>query len=160
WFEAPPCYMYHTINAYEEDGEIVLTGCRIDNPLPPKGERRSDEGKPVTTLEILELVPFMHRWRFNLESGAVREEALHDVLPEFPTMNRAILGRKTRYSYNPRMAERPVLCFDGVIKYDVEASRSETYTYGPGRFGGEVAFAPRPGGAAEDDGWVLTFTYD
>src|SRR5262249_21887894 len=92
--------------------------------------------------------------------GAVREEALDDVLSEFPTMNRAMLGRKTRYSYNPRMAQRPVLSFDGVIKYDAETGRSETYAYGPGRFGGEVAFAPRRGGASEDDGWVLTFTYD
>ena len=33
WFEAEPCYMYHTINAWEAGDEIVLVGCRIENPL-------------------------------------------------------------------------------------------------------------------------------
>ena len=33
WFEAESCYMYHTINAWESGDEIVLVGCRIENPL-------------------------------------------------------------------------------------------------------------------------------
>ena len=35
-----------------------------------------------------------------------------------------------------------------------------TAVHGPGRTGGEAVFAPRPGGKAEDDGWLLTFVYD
>ena len=33
WFEASPCYMYHTVNAWEQGDEIVLLGCKIVNPL-------------------------------------------------------------------------------------------------------------------------------
>jgi carotenoid cleavage dioxygenase len=157
WLETSPCYMYHTINAYEEGSEIVLTGCRIENPMPSAPGAASGT---TATLDILELVPFMHRFRLDLSTGTIREEALDDVPSEFARMNSTRLGQKTRYSYNPRIAPRPTLLFDGIIKYDAETGRSETYAYGKGRYGGEVVFASRPGGAAEDDGWIVTFTYD
>lgn len=157
WLETAPCYMYHTINAYEEGDEIVLTGCRIEDPLPARPTLASGT---TATIDILELVPYMHRWRLDLSRGQVREEQLDDVTSEFPRMNSGRLGRKTRYSYNPRIAPRATLLFDGVIKYDAEKGRSETYAYGPGRFGGEVVFAERPGATEEDDGWIVTFTYD
>ena len=38
WFEAETCYMYHTINAWESGDEIVLVGCRIENPLAAEDE--------------------------------------------------------------------------------------------------------------------------
>ncbi|MCA9772967.1 MAG: carotenoid oxygenase family protein [Myxococcales bacterium] len=75
WFEAESCYMYHTINAYEEGDEIVLTGCRIDNPVPGDRNKWRDD---VASLEILQLVPYLHRWHFNLKTGEVREEQLDD----------------------------------------------------------------------------------
>lgn len=157
WFEAPPCYVYHTINAYEEGSKIVLTGCRIEDPLPGPSRARRET---TPTIDILELTPFMHRWHIDLAAGTVREEALDDVPSEFPRMNSARLGQKTRYSYNCRLAPQPTLLFDGVIKYDAETGRSETYAYEKGRYGGEVVFAPRPGGTDEDDGYLVTFTQD
>ncbi|MBZ0253582.1 MAG: carotenoid oxygenase family protein, partial [Candidatus Methylomirabilis sp.] len=155
WFETSPCYMYHTINAYEDGDEIVLTGCRIDNPLPD-----APAGPEVATLEILQLVPYFWRWRFNLKTGAVKEEQLDDAPSEFPRMNNRLLGRRTRYSYNPRVAPKSTLLFDAVIKYDADAGRASTYEYGNEVYGGEVVFAPDPKGTAEDDGWLVTFTYD
>jgi carotenoid cleavage dioxygenase-like enzyme len=29
WFEAPACFVYHTLNAYEDGDEVVLTACRM-----------------------------------------------------------------------------------------------------------------------------------
>ena len=34
WFEANPCYIYHTINCWEEGDEIVMDCCVNDNPTP------------------------------------------------------------------------------------------------------------------------------
>ena len=152
WFEAEPCYMYHTINAWESGDEVVLVGCRIDNPLAAV-----DDGGAVPHIDVLRLEPYLHEWRFDLKTGAVRERALDDVMTEFPRMNNQRLGRPTRYSYNPRIAAEPALLFDGFVKYDTEAGTSETHEYGAGRFGGETVFAPRVGAKAEDDGYVLTF---
>ncbi len=159
WFEASPCYMYHTINAWEDGDRIVLVGCKIDNPLA------GDPGNPVGGVEVptigfLRLEPRLHRWTFNLVTGAVKEERLDDTLGEFPRIDGRRLGRRSRYSYNPRLAPAPTLLFNAVTKYDLDTGRSSVHRYPAGRYGGEVVFAPRTGGAAEDDGYLLTFVAD
>jgi carotenoid cleavage dioxygenase-like enzyme len=151
WFEAESCYMYHTINAWESGDEVVLVGCRIENPL-------ADDGDAVVPhIDVLRLEPYLHEWRFNLVTGAVHERALDDVMTEFPRMNNQWLGRPTRYAYSPRIAEEPTLLFDGFVKYDTDTGLGTAHGYGDGRFGGETVFAPRRGATAEDDGYVLTF---
>jgi carotenoid cleavage dioxygenase len=52
---------------------------------------------------------------------------------------------------------RPRLLLDGLIKYDLETGSSQVHDFGRGRFGGDSAFAPRPGGTAEDDGLVTDY---
>lgn len=156
WFEADPCYIYHTINAWEEGDEVVLLACRVQNPMP---RQRGWDGK-IPRLYFLELQPFLYRWRFNLRTGQVKEEQLDDVASEFPRMNDDLLGVKTRYSYNPRFAPEPTLLFDGLIKYDTDEQTSTTWEFAPGHFGSEPVFAPRPGATAEDDGWVISFQYN
>jgi carotenoid cleavage dioxygenase len=156
WFEAAPCYMYHTINAWEDGDEIVLVGCRIEDPLP----ERPNPSRPLPRLDLLELEPYLHRWRLHLGTGAVREERLDDVPTEFPRMDNRRLGRPSRYAYNPRIARRHELLFDGVVKYDTERGASTTFGWGEGRYGGETVFAPRVGSAGEDDGYLVTFVHD
>jgi carotenoid cleavage dioxygenase-like enzyme len=152
WFESPPCYVFHTLNAYEEGDEVVLVACHMsstsvlmDEPTPSE----TDGDKPR-----------LYRWRFNLKTGSVREEALDESLSEFPRMNEQYTGRAMRYGYTARMAAEPVPLFDGLIKYDFNNSTSQTHEFGAGRYGGEAVFVPRPGATAEDDGWLLTFVYD
>jgi carotenoid cleavage dioxygenase-like enzyme len=156
WFEVSPFFMYHTINAWEEGDEVVLVGCKIDNPLtldptaPPQPEH-------VPSLGMLRLEPYLHRWRLNMKTGEAKEQTLDDRYTEFPRMNNLRLGERTRYSYNPRVAPASTLLFDGFIKYDLEKDSSEVYEYPAGWYGGETCFAPAMGGSAEDDGYIVTF---
>src|SRR5262249_1269531 len=69
-------------------------------------------------------------------------------------------GRQSRYAYNVHISSEPTLLFDGLVKYDTLTGRSETHWFGPGRYGSEAPFAPRPNPRAEDDGYLLTFVYD
>ena len=152
WFEAAPCYVFHTVNAYEEGEEVVLIACRMNgttvlNASDNAGERNSD-------------IPQMHRWRFNLSTGAVVEEQVDDIPSEFPSVNEQRLGRPTRYGYAARTAPGSMPLFDGFIKYDLLTGSSQTHEFGSGRYGGEGVFVPRPGATAEDDGWLLTFVHD
>ncbi|MBI2421479.1 MAG: carotenoid oxygenase family protein [Candidatus Hydrogenedentes bacterium] len=156
WFEAAPFYMYHTINAYEEGDEIVLVGCRIDNPIPESRENPLRRAR----LTFLELHPLLHRWRINLVTGTVKEESLDDVASEFPRTNDRLLGAAQRYSYNPRIAREPQLLFDGLIKYDTTTGASWTCDYGPRRWGGEAVFVPRAGATEEDAGYCMNFVYN
>jgi carotenoid cleavage dioxygenase-like enzyme len=147
WFEAPPCYIYHTINAWEE------TNAAGQNVI------HSEEAH-IPRLTFLRLHPFLTRWAFNLDTGAVTEDQLDDVPTEFPRMNDQFLSRPSRYGYHPRIAREPTLLFDGFIKYDLESGTHRPHSWGPDCVGGETVFVPREGGVDEDDGWVVTFVTD
>jgi carotenoid cleavage dioxygenase-like enzyme len=157
WFDVTPFYMYHTINAWEEGERVVLIGCKIEAPFVGDPENPARE---VPAIGFLRLEPNLYRWDIDLVTGAVKETRIDDVLTEFPRMDNRALGRKTRYSYNPKLAAGPTLLFEGVVKYDLESGRSATHVYPTGQFGGEVVFAPRVGSTGEDDGYLVTFVVD
>ena len=156
WFEAKPCYMYHTINAWEEGDEIIMDCCRVNHPAPPPGA--------VTRLEkmlgYLRLDAQIYRYRFNLRTGQTIEEELDDLNTEFPSMNSAVLGRKSRYAYNVSITADRTLLFDGLVKYDTERGTSQRFAFGDGRYGSEAPFAPLENATSEDDGYLLSFLYD
>jgi carotenoid cleavage dioxygenase len=158
WFSASPCYMYHTINAWEEAGDVVLVGCKIENPLQGDPDNAKTE-RVIPTIGHLRLEPYLYRWRFHLESGRVTEDKLDDIPAEFPRMNDGWLGRKTRYSYLGRIAPLPQFQFDAVIKHDTDGA-TKIHEHPRGWYGGEVAFAPRVGAKGEDDGYLCTYVID
>ncbi len=152
WFESPACYVFHTLNAYEEGDEVVLVACRMSSTtvLVSQDTQPDPDGD----------IPRLHRWRFNLKTGAVREEMLDDVSAEFPRINEQLLGRKTRYGYAAKSANSPTPLFGGLIKYDLSTGKSQIHEFGYGRYGGEAVFVPRSSAKAEDEGWLVTFIHD
>ncbi|MBW4645652.1 MAG: carotenoid oxygenase family protein [Goleter apudmare HA4340-LM2] len=152
WFESVPCYVFHTLNAYEAGDEVVLIACRMSST----NVLAIDDTQPDPDANI----PRLHQWRFNLKTGKVSEQRLDDVAGEFPRINENFLGQKTRYGYIGKAAPTPLPLFDGVIKYDLSNGTSQTHEFGKGRYGGEAVFAPRPGATDEDDGWLITFVRD
>ncbi len=156
WFEASPCFMYHTINAWEEGDEIVLIGCKTLNPLAADPSNPPARGA-APVLGHLRLEPVFHRWRFDLRTGATKEETLDDVSTEFPRMDNRALGTKSRWSYHGRFAGAESMLFDACVKYDAGNGSSKAHAYPKGWYGGETAFAPRIGSRAEDDGYLVTF---
>jgi len=153
WFEAEPCYTYHSINAYEAGDELVLVACRVRDPIPAKRSSRED----IARLDNIELVPELYEWRMNLRTGALSERQLDDLATEFPKTNETRQGTKLRYSYNPRLSPRSELMFDALVKYDLSSGAKTTWEAPRGWYVGEASFAPRPGAVEEDDGWLVTF---
>lgn len=152
WFEAPACYVFHTLNAYEEGEEVVLIACRMSstNVLVNDRSFKDPEGD----------IPRLHRWRFNLSKGTVQEENLEPTPSEFPALNDLWLGHPTRYGYTAQMAEAETPLFEGVIKHDFREKTSQFHGFGEGRYGSDPSFVPRPDATAEDDGWLLTLIHD
>ena len=152
WFESPPCFVFHTLNAYEDGDEVVLLACRMSYTSvlmadPTPGETEGEFAR-------------LYRWRFNLKTGTVQEEALDDRSSDFPRLNEQFMGRSHRYGYTAKTAPTPMPVFDGLIKYDLNSGSSETHEFGQQRFGGEAVFVPQPGATDEDAGWLITFVYD
>ena len=139
-------------SAHERGHRIELVACRIEDMIP---EVPDDSGR-TARLDSIHLVPHLYRWTLDLETGEVHGEQLDDRATEFPRANPNSWTRAARYSYNPHIAPRAALSFDGLIKYDQDTGGSEHRSYPSGWLGGEAVFAPRPGASEEDDGWVLT----
>ena len=156
WFEAAPCYIYHSINAWEEGDEVILDVCRVKQPKPlPAG------ASPLAKmLGYLRLDAHVHRYRFDLRRGTTSEESLDDDNCEFPSIRLDRMGRASRYSYNMHISPEKTLLFDGITKFDSHEARGETHWFGEGRWGSEAPFAARPGSSSEDDGYLISYVYD
>jgi carotenoid cleavage dioxygenase len=157
WFEAEPCYIYHVVNSWEEDDSIVMDACRVVDP----GARPQGDGPLARMLATLRLDARLHRYRFDLRTGATREERIDEHNAEFPSIDASRMGRPTRYAYLPRIAaDAPTLLFDAILKIDTLSGRVETHAFGPGRYCSESPFAPRVGARGEDDGYVVCFVHE
>ena len=157
WFEAPSCYVFHTLNAYEDGDDIVLIACRTGSTNVLGASPDAHEGD---NRQVGNDVPLLYQWRFNLKTGAVQEQTLDDRACEFPRINEQYLGRPSRYGYAGKSAPTTMPKFDGLLKFDLDNGSAQAHSFGTGRYGGEGVFVPRPGATAEDDGWLMTFVHD
>lgn len=161
WFTTDPCYVFHVLNAFEEDDTVVLDACWLPSvDLANLGERTEE---PIAVRERQGPAKnHLHRWRFNLRTGRVRHEPLDDTDTDFPRINEALVGRRNRFGYTARFVRdrwgRPLA--DALVKYDLATGRALHHAFGRGRTGGEGVFVPRPNASEEDDGYVMTFVYD
>jgi carotenoid cleavage dioxygenase-like enzyme len=156
WFELPASYVYHACGAFEQGDEIVMFGCKVDDLIPevPSAD------PSIARMDVIELVPYLCRWTFNLRTGAASCTQLDDRATEFPRIRDDRWTFQNRYSYNPTIAPDTALSFDGVLKYDLVAGTSTEHRWPAGHRSGEVVFAPDPAGSAEDDGWLVTIVTD
>ncbi|MGL4553642.1 MAG: carotenoid oxygenase family protein [Gemmataceae bacterium] len=148
WFDAEPCYVFHTFNAHDDGDAVVLLGCRMTS-FP-------SEIKPPSRMTARELKESAtpYRWRFDLKTGKTTEGPIDDVAADFPRVNDALAGRATRFGYAMRLS------MDAVHKYDFERKTTSAHAFGRGRLGGEPVFVPRPGATGEDDGWLVAYVHD
>jgi len=159
WFEAKPTYVLHWINAYEDGDEVVLDGFFQHNPQPSLSGATTYYERISRFLSLDQMQARAHRWRFNLATGATREEDLSDRIMEFGTINGRHGGRRYRYAYNMTAPPGRFL-FNGLVKHDLERGSEEHYAFADGIFASETPMAPRLGSSAEDDGYLLTFVTD
>eukprot|EP00742_Colponemidia_sp_Colp-10_P006969 GILJ01007478.1.p1 GENE.GILJ01007478.1~~GILJ01007478.1.p1 ORF type:complete len:523 (-),score=66.35 GILJ01007478.1:171-1739(-) len=161
WFESGSCYVFHTLNAYEEevtqeDGSksivVVLYGCRA---------ARTDAFFSSVAGGVDEdYTPRLYRWGFNMSTGEVTEEEISPFYAEFPTINENLMGRRNRYAYAAWMSDRIELASKGILKFDLQTNSVTKLEYGENLSGGEAVFVSRVGAQDEDDGYLAGFVYD
>lgn len=160
WFEAEPTYVLHFLNAYEEGDELVMEGYFQEHPVPgPHPDAPEGLERMMAFLDNHLLKPRLHRWRFNLETGATSEQRIDDKVLEFGTINQRYAGRKHRYVYSS-VSKPGWFLFSGLCKHDVRTGDSWCVEFGAERYGSEPGFAPRVGAQSEDDGYIVTFVTD
>lgn len=152
WFEVEPCYIFHTMNAHEENGAVVVDACRSSEMWREAGDMQGGGGQQT-----------LHRFTLDLASGAVREETLDERGMEFPRIADARVGRKNRYGYTVQFAPASdgSPSFAGHLKFDFQSGKAESHNYGAQCVAGEPVFAAAPGADSDsDEGFVLSYLHD
>ncbi|KAG7948320.1 hypothetical protein I3843_13G003700 [Carya illinoinensis] len=166
WFELPNCFIFHNANAWEEEDEVVLITCRLENPNLDMVSGNIKENLENFCNELYEM-------RFNMKTGLASQKKLSVSAVDFPRVNESYTGRRQQYVYGTILDN--ITKVKGIIKFDLHAE-PETgktklevggnvkgiYDLGPGRFGSEAIFVPRLPGitSEEDDGYLIFFVHD
>ncbi|RSN15747.1 carotenoid oxygenase [Nonomuraea sp. WAC 01424] len=160
WVEVDPCWVFHTLNAYDDGDDVVIDVVRY--PKRFVDARLDQRGAPT-----------LDRWRVDPAAGRVTTTRLDDRPQEFPRIDERRTGGPYRYGYTSAAADLhdviypagteledlPDEAFDNtLIKHDLERGTQESRRFGRGAYAGEPVFVPS--GAAEDDGYLLTYVND
>ena len=159
WFPVDPCWVFHTLNAYDDGDRVVVDLCRYEGVY----DLSSLAGQGPLTLD---------RWVVDPAAGAVGRQCLDDRQQEFPRVDDRLLSRPHRYGYSAAFgplspdAVRPsgAVADDAfahaVLKHDLATGTVQIHDFGPDAVAGEAVFAPASATADEDDGYVMTFVHE
>lgn len=154
-FTAPPCFIFHFDNAFEDGHHVIIDAHRMD-ALPSSGVA----AKMLAGKAADYPAPRLTRYVLDTRSGALEERRLTEHTGELGTINPAYWTRPHRYSWSVGSPlERRGPYSTGILKVDAETSTSRFRDFDP-HLTGEPIFAARPDSSAEDDGWLLSMGYD
>lgn len=146
WFEINPCYIFHTLNAFDAGDTVV-----VDVVKHPKMFATvltgPDEGPTVLT-----------RFTLDLAHGTVNEVGMDQRSQEFPRHDERRTGSRHRYGYS--VGFEGGTTGDTVLRHDLDAGTTATRRLGAGMEASEFCFVPRPDGTDEDDGVLMGYAFD
>jgi carotenoid cleavage dioxygenase-like enzyme len=159
WFDVDPCWVFHTLNAYDDGGRVVVDLCRYGGSYDLSG--LSGNG-PLT----------LDRWIVDPGTGTVRQQRLDDRPQEFPRVDERVVSRPHRYGYSAVAGEvsaatvqrdgtfQDAAFADALLKHDLVTGTVEAHRFPRDAAVGEAVFAPSASDGAEDDGYVMAFVHD
>jgi len=155
--ETDPGFVFHHANAFEEGENIYIDSICYD--LLSANEIDGDF--PKIDFEHL---PAPQLWRFeiNLREQTVTRQLIESHHCEMPVVAPQKVGQPYRFLYVA--AANRIIQGSGplqaVMKIDFQSGERQEWSVAPRGFISEPVFVPRPGGSAEDDGWLLAVVYD
>ncbi len=160
WFGVEPCWVFHCLNAYDDDqGRVVVDLCQYN------------ESFDVSTLWAAHGPVTLDRWTIDPAAATVTQRRLDDRGQEFPRVDDRIISRPHRYGYSAVIGEvNRAITVSGdfsddafanaILRHDLTAGTVQAREFGRDHTVGEAVFAPAAPDAAEDDGYVLTFVHN
>lgn len=156
WFPISSCFVFHTVHAEESDHCLRIRAIRY--------RRLFDSGAADPLTQAGQL----WEWTIDLTAGSVTEKQLDDHLQELPRINPVHLTGQSRFHYAITAGPDRITSHspDSLLKYDNTTRSAQVRRSAPGTIPTEALFVPRPADAgssdplAEDDGWILHFSFD
>ncbi|MFC8275933.1 carotenoid oxygenase family protein [Streptomyces sp. NPDC057271] len=152
WFSIAPCFVFHAVNATEENGVVRIYALRY----PKMFDGTSQDPFAYGACMLWE-------WTIDPATGKVTERQLDDHQQELPRIDPRRIGRPFRHCYGISAREQGLSTYEPevLLKHDFARERTEERAFPRGSVPTEPVFVPRAGnGAAEDDGWILHFRID
>jgi len=142
WHKAGPGFAFHAMNAWEDDGALLLDLMLLDAPpffpgvdgtIPPASGAR------------------LCRWRLDLANpdATVTSQVLSGTRGDFPRIDERVLGRHNRHGY--------FTTFGALCHRDDLTGEEHLFRVPDGDSVSEPVFAPR--GSDEGDGWLLAVIF-
>ncbi|CAN5155587.1 carotenoid oxygenase family protein [soil metagenome] len=151
-YKTEPFFTLHHVNAYEENGEIIIDLIAYKDPQITKAFAYQNLCNPRLQL------PSSHLKRFALDLGNgqvhARQLSPHNI--ELPNINPNKLMHKHNYIY-VTSSERGFA--QHLFKLDLSSKRHEQW-HERNAYTTEPVFVPRPGATEEDDGLVISLILD
>lgn len=152
WFDVPACYVFHIMNAYEQDGRVIADVMRYANaPLFPLADGSKGKDAPA----------FLTRWEFDLAGHTpVRETQLDDLPGEFPRFDPRHEGSAYRHGWFAAQSRNSRgIVMDSIAHIDLATGQRSTYTAPNGDALTEPVFVPAHAQAPEGEGWLLSVAW-
>ncbi|PPQ30076.1 carotenoid oxygenase family protein [Rhodopila globiformis] len=153
WFRAENCFVFHVMNAWDQDGRIMLDVMQYAAaPLFPRADGR--ETPPADTNATL------MRWTLDPAAGtdAFTRAPLDDMCGEFPRLDERRTSLPNRYGLFVG-GSRDGAGLDTIVWHDFTARRRSAFTVPSGDSASEAVFVPRSPSAPEGDGWLLSVAW-
>jgi beta,beta-carotene 9',10'-dioxygenase len=150
-FETDPFFCFHHVNAYEEDGAVIVDACTYRNAqiVEDLYLDRLRDGKPADRAE-------MRRFRIDLAARKVTSEQLAEGL-ELPRIN---YGRNNERPYRYAWGiDTESGWLDRIVKVDT-VDRTTISWSEDGCSPGEPVFVAAPDTGTEDQGVLLSVVFD
>ena len=159
WFEVDPCWVFHTLNAYDDGGRVIVNLVRYEGAYDVS--KLTGHG-PLT----------LDRWIIDPAAGKVTQQRLDDRPQEYPRTDQRVTGRPHRYGYSAVIAafDHAMVSPSGdfadeafsnaLLKHDLSAGTVQAHEFGKDAATGEAVFAPVAPDSAEDDGYVMAYVHN
>ena len=151
WVEIDPCYVFHEVNAYRNQDQIILDVCRHATAF---SQYEFSENGDLFTVS---------RWTINMssETPTVHRDVVLDMQVELPTHDRRFSGRAYRYGWFVQNRPHPqTVDFGGLVQIDYQSGDMTFWDPGLAYHASEAFFVPDSPQAAEGEGWLLTYLYN
>ena len=154
--DAPDGFVFHHLNAWEEDGEVVVESIYYsDFPSIGPDQDFADVN--------FDLIPegLLDQCRINLDSESIKTTRLSERCCEFAMVNPKQQGLPCRFAWMAAAArEQGNDPLQVIKKLDLQTGERHFWSAAPSGFVSEPLMVPRPGASAEDDGWVLDLVWN
>ncbi len=151
WFTTDPCYVFHPMNMWEEDGRLHVHTMQYERaPLFPDAHGTQAADAPAR----------LSHWTIDLADGSnsVAREYIDDLPGEFPRFDERRAGLPYRHGwFAARTRDGNGMGFNALAHVDFARRARNVYEFAAGDVPSEPVFVPR--GTEEGDGWILSVVY-